>query len=79
MKRFEFRLHISPEQYLPYYRGQVTQVLIRLADGQTVSFPANLLRPFVQADGIQGDFILSCDEQNKGASLQRKPGTAESR
>ncbi|GAB2892702.1 hypothetical protein GCM10027046_22000 [Uliginosibacterium flavum] len=74
MKHFDFRLDISPEQYLPYYRGRVTQVVIRLADGHTVSFPANLLRQFVQADGIRGDFTLSCDEQNKGATLQRKSG-----
>lgn len=72
MKRFEFRLDITTEQYLPYYRGEVLLVLVRLANDQTLSFPANLLRQFVQADGIHGDFILSCDDQHKGAQLKRR-------
>lgn len=72
MTRFEFRLDITTEQYLPYYRGEVLQVMVRLADGKTLRFPANLLRPFVQADGIHGDFILSCDDQHKGAQLKRR-------
>lgn len=73
MKQFEFRLDISSEQYLAYYRGEVLQVIVNLANGKTMSFPAGLLRQFVEADGIHGDFILSCDDHNKGAKLMRKP------
>lgn len=73
MKRFEFRLNISPEQYLPYYRGEVRLVVVSLPNGQSISFPASLLRKFLHAEGIHGDFILSCDDQNRGAELQRKP------
>lgn len=73
MKRFEFQLSITSEQYLAYYRGEVLQVVVYLANGKTMSFPAGLLREFVLPDGIHGEFVLTCDDQNKGAKLTRKP------
>ncbi|GLH74871.1 hypothetical protein GETHLI_33730 [Geothrix limicola] len=72
MQRFEFHLSLSSEHYLDYYRGAVTSVVARCADGQTVQFPAALLQPFVTTTGIHGDFVLTCDDANKGARLQRR-------
>jgi hypothetical protein len=73
MKRFEFHLRISAESYLDYYRGTIRQVVVRCPDGMTVQFPASLLQPFVTPAGIQGDFVLTCDDSNKGAVLKRLP------
>jgi len=79
MPRFEFHLDLSPERYLPYYRGSIRQVLVRCRTGQTVQFPASLLTAFVTAEGIHGDFVLTCDDRNKGANLQRlQPGNQSS-
>jgi len=72
MHRFEFGLHISSLEYLPYYRGEVRNVLARCADGRTVQFPATLLTPFVSSGGIRGSFVLTCDDDGKGAQLQRR-------
>lgn len=72
MKRFEFSLHVTSAQYLDYYRGSVRQVVVRCPDGLTVQFPAALLQPFVTADGIHGDFVLTCEDTYKGAHLQRR-------
>ena len=74
MKRYEFRLRISPEEYLDYYRGTVRHVLVRSTDGQTVQFPASLLQRFVKEEGLCGDFVLTCDEHNKCVDLQRLTG-----
>ena len=71
MNRFQFCLQISPEQYLEYYRGNARHVLARCTSGQTVRFPASLLRRFITNEGIHGDFILTCDENNKCIDLQR--------
>jgi hypothetical protein len=71
MNRYEFRLHLSPEQYLDYYRGVVRQVVVRCTSGQTVQFPAALLQRFVTRDGIHGNFVLTCDDQHKNPELQR--------
>ena len=75
MPRFEFGLHISAQDYLPYYRGDVRHVVARCADGRSVQFPATLLVPFVSSGGIRGSFVLTCDESGKGAQLQRKSST----
>jgi hypothetical protein len=71
MNRYEIELHISPERYLEYYRGTVQHVVARCTTGQTVRFPASLLQRFVSHEGIHGRFVLSCDDEHKGAELQR--------
>jgi hypothetical protein len=71
MMRYQFHLSISPDQYLDYYRGTVKYVVVRCATGQTVQFPASLLQKFVSTVGIQGNFVLTCDDHNQGADLRR--------
>jgi len=71
VKRFEFVLSISSQQYLQYYRGAVRQVLAQSTTGATVQFPAALLTPFVTSAGISGRFVLTCEETGKGAELRR--------
>jgi hypothetical protein len=71
MKRYEFRLQISADQYLDYYRGVARHVVVMCRNGKTVQFPASLLQRFVTEEGIHGDFVLTCDEEHKGADLRR--------
>ena len=71
MNRYAFPLRISPEQYLDYYRGKVRHVIVRSTSGQTVQFPASLLQRFVVKEGIYGNFVLVCDDNNKCIELQR--------
>jgi Protein of unknown function (DUF2835) len=73
MNRYQFSLRISAEQYLDYYRGTAQHVIVRCTTGQSVQFPAFLLRRFVTADGIEGHFVLTCDEKQKCVDLQRVP------
>lgn len=76
MKRYEFTLHISSEQYLDYYRGMVRSVVARSTVGETVQFPVTLLQRFVTKEGIHGQFVLTCDDNHKHAQLQRiEPAT----
>jgi Protein of unknown function (DUF2835) len=71
MKRYEFHLDISAERYLDYYRGMVQQALVRSTSGETVRFPASMLKAFVTPAGIHGDFVLTCDDEHRGAQLRR--------
>lgn len=71
MKPFQFHLKISAERYLDYYRSTARQVIARSPDGTTISFPASLLKALVLPTGIHGDFVLTCDEENKGAVMKR--------
>ena len=72
MPQYEFQLHIPPEKFLDYYRGEVRMVIARCTTGQSVQFPASLLQKYVSAEGIQGDFILTCDENHKCIALERQ-------
>lgn len=71
MNRYEFALHISPDQYLDYYRGTVREVIARSTTGQRVQFPASLLQRFVAPEGIHGRFALTCDDQHRHPQLER--------
>lgn len=72
MQQFEFHLDLSAEQYLDYYRGAARRVVARCTDGFTISFPASLLKAFILPNGVHGDFVLTCDDQHRGAALRRK-------
>lgn len=71
VKRFEFSLALSSEQYLAYYQGAATKVVVRCTDGQSIQFPARLLTRFVTNQGIQGHFVLTCSDDMTGSSLSR--------
>lgn len=71
MNEYRFRLAIPAKKYLAYYEGAVQQVVVTLADGQRVQFPADALRRFVTRDGVHGEFVLSVDKQNKLQRIER--------
>jgi hypothetical protein len=73
MQRYVFTLNISPEELLDYYRGTAPDVLARCASGVVIQFPASLLKAFVSSTGIHGNFLLTCEDNHKGAKLQRLP------
>ncbi|TXH90161.1 MAG: DUF2835 family protein [Rhodoferax sp.] len=72
MREFHFDLAISATEYLAYYRGDVQQVMVRALDGSKVQFPARLLMPFVTTVGVRGRFVLTCDNDGRGARLVRR-------
>jgi predicted flavoprotein YhiN len=71
-KRFEFSLALSAEQYLAYYQGAASKVVVRCTNGQSIQFPARLLTRFVTHQGIQGQFVLTCSDDMKGSTLHRR-------
>lgn len=71
MSEYRFRLAISAEDYLAYYQGVARQVVVTLANGQRLQFPADALRPFVLRDGVHGEFVLRVTAQNKLQGLER--------
>ncbi len=72
MQRFYFNLAIAPSEYLRYYQGAAARVLVRAQDGRSLSIPALNLRRFVTANGVQGRFCLTVDENNRMISLERQ-------
>ena len=72
MNRYEFELRLSSEKFLDFYRGRARNVSVQCSTGQTVQFPANLLRKFVSPEGVHGRFVLTCDANNKLIGLERQ-------
>ncbi|HHJ81103.1 MAG TPA: DUF2835 family protein [Candidatus Tenderia electrophaga] len=70
-QKIHFVLQISAHQYMEYYSGAVRDVVTVARDGRTLRFPANLLRPFVAQDGIQGEFVIEFDDNNKFVAINR--------
>ncbi len=65
------RLHLSipAHKYLAYYRGDADTVVARADDGRVVHLPASVLRGVLTSEGINGEFILQIDENDKFVSL----------
>lgn len=74
MTEYRFHLAIPAEEYLAYYEGAAQQVVVTLASGQRLQFPADSLRPFVSHDGVHGEFVLRVDANNKLQALERVGG-----
>ena len=68
-----FCLNLSAERYLQFYQGRASRVSVTSVDGRRIEFPANALRPFVTSQGVQGEFRLLIDENNRLLRLERIP------
>ncbi|MGB0721562.1 MAG: DUF2835 domain-containing protein [Gammaproteobacteria bacterium] len=71
MRRYAFRLDISADNLLRYYRGQAGTVSVRSFDGTRLSFPAQRLRPHARHDGVHGRFELTADKDGRFVDLVR--------
>ena len=63
------QLSIPAHRYLAYYRGDADTVVARASDGRIIHLPAGVLRPLLTHDGIDGEFLLRIDENDKFVSL----------
>ena len=71
LTEFRFRLAIPADDYLAYYQGAAQNVVVEMASGQRLQFPAEALRPFVSHDGVYGEFVLRVDANHKLQSVER--------
>ena len=71
MRRYEFSVRVSADEFLKVYQGAVSHLLVRAVTGERVQIPAARFRPFVTPDGVIGHFVLICDDNNKCLDLQR--------
>lgn len=66
-----FSIRLSYEKYLGYYQGYADDVLVTAIDGRKIQFPAEILKPYLTREGINGNFIIHFNNQNKYQSLQK--------
>lgn len=64
-------LHISADEYLRHYRGQVKHVTCIARDGRRIRFASSLLQRFITHQGVHGSFAIRIDENNKLQSFEQ--------
>ncbi len=71
MNRVVIDIRITNEEYLKQYRSPNIMVSTLSRDGRSIQFPANILKPFVLHDGINGSFCIFFDSAGKFQSITR--------
>lgn len=66
-----FTIQLSYEKYTAYYKGYAEHVIVTAFDGRKIQFPAEILKPYLTRQGINGTFVIHFDNQNKYQSLER--------
>ena len=66
-----FNLNLSKEQALRYYQGSARFVVVTAENGKRIQFPAEHIRSFIGASGIQGRFSIEFDGNNKLITIRR--------
>lgn len=64
-------LNIPRDEYLRVYQGTARSVLAWDSLGRKISFPVNVLQPFISHEGVQGKFRLDFDDQHRFVAIQR--------
>ena len=64
-------LAINADDFVRLYQGRAIDVVAKASTGQTVRFPASILRPHVSREGVHGRFRLSFDGAGKFRSIER--------
>ncbi len=67
----QFSIKLSYDKYIAFYKGYAQNVLVRANDGRKIQFPAEILKPYLTREGINGHFIIHFDDRNKYQSLQK--------
>ena len=69
MRAAHFYLKLRPEELLEYYQGHKRFVRVQTYEGYSIQFRAEHLRAWVTPVGINGEFQIRFNDQNKFAGL----------
>ncbi|WP_435794182.1 DUF2835 domain-containing protein [Neptuniibacter pectenicola] len=71
MKSILVDLHIPTDKYILMYQGVAQNVFAHALDGRSVRFPAEILKPFLLKDGINGRFRIIFDDLGKYKGIEK--------
>jgi hypothetical protein len=70
-KKVLVSLSIPADEYLRVYQGAAKKVSAIDHHGRRISFPVNILQPFVSHDGVIGTFAIYFDVDNRFTGIDR--------
>ena len=68
--KYYFSISLTAEEFRPYYRGKVANIVVTTTQGQRLKFPAMHARKYVTHTGIHGHFCMET-KNNKFVSLTK--------
>ncbi|MBB1267939.1 DUF2835 domain-containing protein [Shewanella sp. SR44-3] len=68
---FYFSLRVSYDDFLPYYQGTASKVLVKDSQGRELLINGRYFRPFVNSLGVNGHFKLCLDNQGNFLALEQ--------
>ncbi len=71
MEKIGFHIALSADEYLQYYNGTASALIVKADDGRRVQLPAGRFRQFVTQDGIHGYFEITLDENHELLSIKK--------
>ena len=64
-------LQLSRGKYLQLYKTYARSVQTIDREGRSVRFPASILQPFVNHEGVRGTFLIRFDNNKKFQQIER--------
>lgn len=71
MRIFEFSMALPTQKTRAIYAGRARFILVETDQGLKLQLPAANFLDYVSAEGIQGRFSVSIDDDNKILALRR--------
>ena len=65
VKQISLSLQLTSRQVEEYYLGRARHVVAKAADGRIIQLPIKVLHAFISKQGIQGDFLVTTDDENR--------------
>ncbi|WP_077530865.1 DUF2835 family protein [Vreelandella utahensis] len=62
---------IHRDDWLRVYEGTAWRVWVRARDGRSVVFPARILQPWMEHEGVFGSFMIHYDGDGKFHSVEK--------
>ncbi|USD66528.1 DUF2835 domain-containing protein [Vibrio sp. SCSIO 43136] len=70
MNQYHFNLNLGYQEFLRYYSGSASTVIVYTDQGLKLQLPAAKFRPFLSQIGVKGRFRLTTDQNNKFVKLE---------
>lgn len=68
--KYYFNVNLTYDEFLPFYQGHISKVVVMSSEGQRIQFPAMHIKKYLLPNGIKGYFCMHTKD-NKFVSLEK--------
>ena len=71
MNEVRFRISVSADDFLLYYKGVANSITVSSVNGQVIQLPAGALLKFLDRTGVHGTFRVIYDNNHKLVRVEK--------